>query len=1100
MKGKLGILVTALILSIAFVSPVFATLGPIRVELNMIKPRLSAARANRITAFKVYIRYNVNIKIHDWFKIWFPIDENGLTDNPEEIASKICDGFQKIDEKISDPRFVPNEEYFKKFDNLELKKTGKMYAITGEKGYGEFYNIPASENVTNWGDICNIGKSIPRVVKDPSGLGFWMLGTIMPAMPFDDKDRKKALESLDSSTSIGYSPCGICSGYPRVINNCIERSLLLYTPLEVEAWRKGYNSIDINTSKTTGIIGPATPGRYRLAVATTPEPVPVESESFILPCSDVSDVTLEDNLMNNSSNALTVNFKTGEGGALDGGSSTIMLKLPATFVIPKRFAAKSIKINGAFVQSPPEITQSVGFAEMSIVCPTDVNNLGKAKIEFLSNSGIACKLTRDPLVVEVSTSSEPNFIKSAPLALASTPTTVVTPNEEYKNSFISCRTPLPDGEKLKVGTDIKLNFPEGFKLPASIIPANVSVMGVPTKALAVERNTFKITLPTDVEYFIAITVRAQAGVTNPKAGTYSFSITTPKDTYDCGQIEIIPTKGLVSNLVLSNYQSSLESKYSFKLTPSSQAQLAVGDIFRVEFPEGTILPRDFDLAKVTVGGKTAISTGVNGTTLAIATPIEITSIKPADVSIDIGIQNPRKHGSYNLKVYVDQGEPMVSEEYVLEPAPLKSWIYFLDPDKPNCGDWFNKPPILGFDCLNPDAKITFWFNNQPDKSVTYGGEARLMPGSQRAKITWQAEFNGVKEEPQTYNLNIDTVTPPLTLNYPKSNASTSSSSFFVSGERGFTEMLTDGDNEKYQVTDSVFVRFEGKETQLLQGEIYETKDQDSIEYKFQHTITLKEGPNVIEVIARDQACNETIIKRVITLDTEPPRFEVLSPKENEVFTEGDSTTIRVKTEANAMVYIDKTLAVIESTEGDTGIFSANVTLDAGKNIFVVSAKDVCGNTTSMNLVITAKPKKTVIVLTLDKKEWTVNGAAQYPLTTPPTSKFTDLRHKALNGTTYMPIRDIADLLNCTTEWDAKEKKMILNQHLPNGNAKVIECWLNKTVARIDGKEVKYNAKGTLYPVSINGKTMLPLRFVAENLGASVVFDAKTKQITLTYPK
>ncbi|MGB9808516.1 MAG: stalk domain-containing protein [Caldanaerobacter sp.] len=33
---------------------------------------------------------------------------------------------------------------------------------------------------------------------------------------------------------------------------------------------------------------------------------------------------------------------------------------------------------------------------------------------------------------------------------------------------------------------------------------------------------------------------------------------------------------------------------------------------------------------------------------------------------------------------------------------------------------------------------------------------------------------------------------------------------------------------------------------------------------------------------------------------------------------------------------------------------------------------------------------------------------------------------------------------------------------------------------------------------INGRTMLPLRFVAENLGCDVQWDGTTKTITITY--
>ncbi|NTU61377.1 MAG: copper amine oxidase N-terminal domain-containing protein, partial [Caldiserica bacterium] len=149
---------------------------------------------------------------------------------------------------------------------------------------------------------------------------------------------------------------------------------------------------------------------------------------------------------------------------------------------------------------------------------------------------------------------------------------------------------------------------------------------------------------------------------------------------------------------------------------------------------------------------------------------------------------------------------------------------------------------------------------------------------------------------------------------------------------------------------------------------------------------------------------------------------------------------------------------------------------------------------------TAKPKKTIIVLTLEKKEWTVNGTAQTPLKAAPTSKFTDPKLKVLNGTTYMPIAQVAPLLNCTVAWDAKTKKVTLTQTLSNGKTKVLELWLNKTKGKIDGKEVTYNTKGTIFPTVIGGNTCLPFRWFAENLGAKVDFDAKAKIITLTYPQ
>jgi len=63
----------------------------------------------------------------------------------------------------------------------------------------------------------------------------------------------------------------------------------------------------------------------------------------------------------------------------------------------------------------------------------------------------------------------------------------------------------------------------------------------------------------------------------------------------------------------------------------------------------------------------------------------------------------------------------------------------------------------------------------------------------------------------------------------------------------------------------------------------------------------------------------------------------------------------------------------------------------------------------------------------------------------------------------------------------------------------IELWIGKSAARVNGATTlidSTNAK--VVPEIINGRTMLPLRFVSENLGCSVVWVDATKTITITY--
>jgi hypothetical protein len=54
--------------------------------------------------------------------------------------------------------------------------------------------------------------------------------------------------------------------------------------------------------------------------------------------------------------------------------------------------------------------------------------------------------------------------------------------------------------------------------------------------------------------------------------------------------------------------------------------------------------------------------------------------------------------------------------------------------------------------------------------------------------------------------------------------------------------------------------------------------------------------------------------------------------------------------------------------------------------------------------------------------------------------------------------------------------------------------VNDTTLAIDA------ANSAVVPFITNGRTMLPLRFVAASLGAQVSYDQGTKTITITYTK
>jgi PKD repeat protein len=101
----------------------------------------------------------------------------------------------------------------------------------------------------------------------------------------------------------------------------------------------------------------------------------------------------------------------------------------------------------------------------------------------------------------------------------------------------------------------------------------------------------------------------------------------------------------------------------------------------------------------------------------------------------------------------------------------------------------------------------------------------------------------------------------------------------------------------------------------------------------------------------------------------------------------------------------------------------------------------------------------------------------------------------LEGRTLLPIRYVAEALGANVGWDGTEKKVTITF-----KDKFIELWIGNNTARVNG-EYKYIDPSNLNvkPIIISGRTMLPIRFIAENLGCKVDWDPNLKEVKITYP-
>lgn len=99
------------------------------------------------------------------------------------------------------------------------------------------------------------------------------------------------------------------------------------------------------------------------------------------------------------------------------------------------------------------------------------------------------------------------------------------------------------------------------------------------------------------------------------------------------------------------------------------------------------------------------------------------------------------------------------------------------------------------------------------------------------------------------------------------------------------------------------------------------------------------------------------------------------------------------------------------------------------------------------------------------------------------------------GRTFVPVRYVAQPFGATVTWSEKERKVTLL------HKKSIELWIGNPLAMVDGNPAFIDPQNnSIVPFIIEGRTFLPLRFVAENLGATVLWDPLEKKVTIDYSK
>jgi beta-N-acetylglucosaminidase/uncharacterized protein YgiM (DUF1202 family) len=94
----------------------------------------------------------------------------------------------------------------------------------------------------------------------------------------------------------------------------------------------------------------------------------------------------------------------------------------------------------------------------------------------------------------------------------------------------------------------------------------------------------------------------------------------------------------------------------------------------------------------------------------------------------------------------------------------------------------------------------------------------------------------------------------------------------------------------------------------------------------------------------------------------------------------------------------------------------------------------------------------------------------------------------VNGRTLVPLRAILERFGATVSWNGQTQTVTATK-----GTESIQLTIGSNIAKINGKSVSLDSPPQIY----HNRTLVPLRFISESLGASVQWDALTRHVFIT---
>jgi hypothetical protein len=843
--------------------------------------------------------------------------------------------------------------------------------------------------------------------------------------------------------------------------NKIESDGSIESTLYLSQYLNPGDNIEILFKKEAGIRNPITPATcYKVRVVLINyngvEVGTILSNSYRITSSVVQGLTVNVNPAIRGMKAeYVVSFATGARGALNSNSGGIKVKFPEGTMFPNSLSKTNILINNSPISAIYRDTEESNVVR--VYSPFDIPANYPVTLVFKKELGLSNPLQTGLKKILVSTDSEPDWVESAPfeiyepeiqdLSISLSPDSIALHPEINMNFKTSPVGFLSKGEK------IYIEFLQGFQIPSAMNSDFVFANGQNTEAFSMG-NIIEIVSPQNITPLSQVEVKIlkEAGITNPSfSGDYTINVWTDADSFK-SQFKVNIKTSTVDDVELEAEYSGLNTINAFKVSfKTGPVYTLVKDIDRIKitFDENFVYPDDPLQNLITVNGTINQNVAIEVHSLYITTPLDIQpgSLVEVEIPETFGIKNPANLGEYGVRVSTSK-EVQEVESNKIKITPLPVVEFTINPSQPDGMNGFYKtnPEIM----LSTSNGVKVFFKVDDGEFAEFTAPFKIDEGAHTI-YAYAMDEGGNKGDTIKREFNVDNTPPKITFDNANSDPYFKESPGKLTGN--VSEPCTLKINEV----------------------ILELK----YDLHFSVELNVYEGMP-IALFARDIAGNTATLLLTAHIDSKPPVITFISKVNrvqglgvNSVETTEPAYTIQLKIDEKGKVFVNSNEMFFD---GQT--YSYNANLIDGDNQFIIKAVDAAGNEAIETLLI-KKVNEKKITLQIGSNLATV-GSETIELEAPPVIE---------KGFTLVPLRFISEAFGASVDWNDALKVITINYR-----TLAIQLQVGSTVAVVDNSIVKLDAP----PKIINGRTLVPIRFISETFGATVDWDGTTKTVTIVY--